>query len=75
MLIPSFANMQNMLKAKCVKVATEAKDDMQFKECIHKMQTCIRRLRQELNSAARSRGFSLCSSFLMDPTAITLSMV
>ena len=35
----------------------------------------IRRLRQELNSAAHSRGFLLCSSFLMDPTAITLSMV
>ncbi len=56
---PAFADALNMLKDECTKGKTEAKDDVQFKECVHKMQTCILRLRQELNSAARSRGFLL----------------
>eukprot|EP00978_Attheya_sp_CCMP212_P017969 scaffold48605_cov49-Attheya_sp.AAC.3 len=50
-------------------------NDDDYMECVHKMQTCIRRLRQELNGAAREKGFSLCSTFLMDPSALSLSMI
>jgi len=42
---------------------------------VHSLQTSIRRLRQKLNSSSRNQGFSLCSSFLIDPTSITLGMV
>ena len=44
-------------------------------EAIHRMQTAIRRLRQELSRSARAHGFALCTQFALDPTAITLAMI
>ena len=44
-------------------------------EAIHRMQTAIRRLRQELSRSARVHGFALCTQFALDPTAITLAMI
>jgi len=43
--------------------------------CVHSIQTSIRRLRKKLNSSSRDQGFSLCTSFTMDPASITLGMV
>jgi len=43
--------------------------------CVHSLQTSIRRLRKKLNSSSRDQGFSLCTSFTMDPASITLEMV
>mmetsp|Transcript_4005 Transcript_4005/g.7642 ORF Transcript_4005/g.7642 Transcript_4005/m.7642 type:complete len:929 (-) Transcript_4005:155-2941(-) len=71
---PRFVEALNALKSECAK-EERAENDKRFMECIHNMQTCIRRFRQELNAAARSKGFSLCSSFLMDPTTLNLSMI
>ena len=42
---------------------------------LHILQTSIRRFRQKLNVSSRNQGFSLCSSYTMDSTSITLSMV
>jgi hypothetical protein len=42
---------------------------------LHVMQTSIRRFRKELNESSRKRGFSLCTSYSMEPSSITLSMV
>jgi len=43
--------------------------------CVHSLQTSIRRLRKTLNSSSRDQGFSLCTSFTMDPASITFGMV
>ena len=43
--------------------------------CVHALQTSIRRLRKKLNASSREQGFSLCSSFGMDPSSITLGMI
>ena len=42
---------------------------------MRRLQTIIRRLRQELSASARAHGFALCSLFALDPAAITLSMI
>ena len=42
---------------------------------LHIMQTSIRRFRKILNKSSREQGFSLCSSFCMDPKSVTLSVV
>lgn len=42
---------------------------------LHVVQTSVRRFRQKLNKSSRDQGFALCSSYSMDPKAITLSMV
>lgn len=42
---------------------------------LHTIQTAIRRFRKVLNESSRKQGFSLCSSYSMDPSSITLSMV
>ena len=47
----------------------------QVRPLLLKLQTIIRKRRQQLNSASRSLGFSLCQSFFMDPTTITYRMV
>jgi len=42
---------------------------------VRKLQTIIRKLRQELSVSARAQGFALCSLYALDPASITLSMV
>merc|ERR550539_713567 len=42
---------------------------------VHTIQTSIRRFRKVLNESSRKKGFSLCSSYSMDPSSISLSMV
>jgi len=44
-------------------------------KCVHSLQTSIRRLRKKLNASSRDQGFSLCTSFTMDPASITLGMI
>lgn len=46
-----------------------------FIKSLHGMQTTIRRLRKELNDSARANGFSLYTSFRMDPSTINLPML
>jgi len=46
-----------------------------FLSHIHMMQTSIRRLRNTLNNASRKQGFSLCTSYQMDPSTIDLDMI
>eukprot|EP00965_Chrysotila_dentata_P165991 5480696-Pleurochrysis_carterae.AAC.2 len=42
---------------------------------VHAMQTTARRLRQSLSREARKCGFSLCTQYLLDRSALTLSHV
>jgi hypothetical protein len=42
---------------------------------LHVAQTSIRRFRKKLNESSRKQGFALCSSFHMEPSSVTLSMV
>ena len=46
-----------------------------FLSHIHAMQTSIRRLRKTLNKSSREQGFSLCTSYQMDPSTIDFDMI
>jgi len=55
--------------------ASDTTIDDNIIKCVHSLQTSIRRFRKKLNSSSRGQGFSLCSSFTMDPASITLAMI
>ena len=44
-------------------------------DCVLRMQTTIRKHRKLLNDYARKQGFMLCSSYLMDKSAISLRLI
>jgi hypothetical protein len=56
-------------------VSTDASSDDKIVASLHVIQTSIRRFRKVLNESSRKQGFSLCTSFAMEPSSITLSMV
>ena len=58
-----------------LKALSATSDAASVESCLHAVQTSVRRLRKELNSAARSSGFALSNQFLLDPKAISLSLL
>ena len=56
-------------------VSSDSTSDDKIVASLHSIQTSIRRFRKQLNNSSRSQGFSLHSTYSMDPSSITLSMV
>ena len=50
-------------------------DDGKVIQQVHILQTAIRRMRKKLNASARDQGFSLCTSFKMNPDTISADMI
>jgi hypothetical protein len=55
--------------------ASDSSADDKIVASLHIIQTSIRRFRKQLNESSRKQGFSLGSSYSMEPSSITLSMV
>jgi hypothetical protein len=69
------AKFSNALSDLCATAGTGTENDDKIVKLVHTLQTSIRRKRQKLNASSREQGFSLCTSFEMDPTSITLEMI
>jgi hypothetical protein len=50
-------------------------DDVKVIHQVHILQTAIRRMRKKLNASSRDQGFSLCTSFKMNPDTISADMI
>ena len=63
------------LSSSSLSASDDSSMDDKIISSLHVLQTSIRRFRKELNQSSRKRGFSLCTSYSMEPSSITLSMV